>query len=1768
MNQSPNTTCDNNSLVMPDNPNHDYFFQALERIRTKLLDKTRRNRLLNFRESARDVAIMDEMADEVNDYLVLNGGRFRFLSIPDEDGIKRGADEERMRELPSLFQQNGVVDSRHSDNKLQTPFRQKELDRRLRRLYLEHRTVIEETGANNLYLAMGFLRWQEDREDSLEQLAPLMLVPVRLEREGRAGEARYLLAFDDEPLDTNYSLLEKLKHSFDIRLPLLSDEQKPERYWEEVDEAIETKKRDNWQVVRAMTIGLFRFQKQVMWHDLDPNRWPLHSPLVDKDLIRRVLVGPGDTDSPPGILTATYEQDHPDGQLADIRLIRDADSSQFAALVDGLKREDGLVVEGPPGTGKSQTITNLIAASLAEGKTVLFVAEKMAALTVVYKRLEEQGLGDFCLQLHGLKTGKKELLESVALRMTRRAQFSQDLDQKRMLLEEYRKSLLDTSEALSEHVGPEKLPLYEVVWRVEHLRNLLPDGFAATEIPDSANLSFSTFSRSKQLLEDLGNEWASIPDAAHRAWAGYRPQTVSESDIETLQAAILSGVLAINRLQDWLVTSPTGPSMRGAPVSQLYDLAKHSLDELLPALPSGISANLVFEILKNDLVAEFKLLLETIAGYLRKVEEVNQTFDFASSHSDSYAQMVKDNAGSISSVACSQTTRIGDLAHESMLFAQTVTDLERMPDHAVPVLELVGGFARTLSDCRDLAGRAQELGAGPRSLFVYGNPIHSKPIAKALVDEAEQRSQEIIRRADRLGGFDVTNVGGTAALKESIRQVVVRRDSLLPILNSDYRRAKRHIRSMMHDPRQFSRKPKFLNSLSQLEKFCQDRDQFSEDVTLDRALGPLFAGIETEWSRLTEIVNFSQDLRESIGAERAEFVLSDWEAHVDRMTKAANNLGSATSRVHEFASAHPFPSNLWKRPLEEVVRTLGPWSFRVDKARSVLIVPWCNPRQSLEQVLEAAEAHAAARNLEHKVETNARFDVFMERYWRGPDTQLKALQGTQSWIAGRLDFNALDQRLLLAVFNDAGTIDRSRLGELIGHVRDFSSAIERQTATLGRFGTVDSSVWHGGADVDLDRFIEKLNQCTDTVRSVPLITRWESRRKEVAAMGLEIFAKSLAMNWIVGHQCGTAFECSVYATILKERIAAVPILSRFGRETYEGLRRRFAALDKQTLALAADEIAATLCRVPVPPGIGHGPVRNFTEERLLRHEANKKKRHIPLRKLVTRAPNALQVLKPCFLMSPLSVAQFLPPGEIHFDLVVMDEASQIRPEDALGSIARAQRAVIVGDPKQLPPTSVFDSAVTEDDDAEEAIADDTESILDVCLKLFPFRRLRWHYRSEHEDLIRFSNEKFYDGDLIVFPSPLGDSRDFGVHSIFVETPSYRKGRNREEARVVVEDIVNHYRSGRRSSLGVVALNKRQAEEIELLLDHARQDDPIVDKLITTSNESEPLFIKNLENVQGDERDVIYISVTYGPEALGERTFQRFGPINSDLGWRRLNVVATRARRLVRVFTSMKPVDVLVGDGTRRGVHALRDYLEYAETGRIQRRGRPSGRAPESDFEEAVGSIIRNLGYEIELQVGVEGFFIDIGIRHPDRPGEFLMGIECDGATYHSSPSVRDRDRLRQDILESKGWSIYRIWSTSWFHTRAPEIDRLADAITLRLEAERRVVPRRIEEESRIARLETDMSWRDKEPAYESRRVGGQISIVEALNRFWEQNIRPQFPERERSVLSESMIGLLSNHLPETKTQWFRTIPLSLRETLDRRQIAFLPDIFDVISEYT
>ena len=478
------------------------------------------------------------------------------------------------------------------------------------------------------------------------------------------------------------------------------------------------------------------------------------------------------------------------------------------------------------------------------------------------------------------------------------------------------------------------------------------------------------------------------------------------------------------------------------------------------------------------------------------------------------------------------------------------------------------------------------------------------------------------------------------------------------------------------------------------------------------------------------------------------------------------------------------------------------------------------------------------------------------------------------------------------------------------------------------------------------------------------------------------------------------------------------------------------------------------------------PRGSMGEMGIIRGEIGRKSRHKPIRWVMRNAGEMVQRIKPVMLMSPISVAQFLPPGSVTFDLLVIDEASQIRPEDALGVVARARQIVVVGDQKQLPPTSFFDRLVDdeEDNDDEEEIpvgatAADMESILSLCeARGLRSRMLEWHYRSRDPSLIRVSNAEFYEDRLVLPPSPLQLDPTYGLKFTRVpgvyargKTASARAGTNRIEAQHVVKAVADHARNNPELSLGVVAFSKAQSDTLTEALEFERRRDPVLDAFLREGR-AEDVFVKNIENVQGDERDVILISVGYGPqEPNGRLASMSFGPVNGEGGERRLNVLFSRARVRCEVFASFDPGDIDPSRSSREGPRVLKRFLDFAKTGIIEERV-STGLAPDSPFEEDVIRVIRGLGYEADPQVGTAGFRIDIGVRHPDRPGQYITAVECDGAAYHSALWARERDRLRQDVLEGLGWRFHRIWSTDWFHRKEAEVRRLADALMKAKEA--------------------------------------------------------------------------------------------------------------------
>ncbi|HVD03621.1 MAG TPA: AAA domain-containing protein [Candidatus Dormibacteraeota bacterium] len=516
-----------------------------------------------------------------------------------------------------------------------------------------------------------------------------------------------------------------------------------------------------------------------------------------------------------------------------------------------------------------------------------------------------------------------------------------------------------------------------------------------------------------------------------------------------------------------------------------------------------------------------------------------------------------------------------------------------------------------------------------------------------------------------------------------------------------------------------------------------------------------------------------------------------------------------------------------------------------------------------------------------------------------------------------------------------------------------------------------------------------------------------------------------------------------HSSVLDAVSLADPEIGTFDGPAYSRTVAEFRAADARHIETTPARIRRTVAEHMIA-------VRDAfpSESDLVTHEAGKKRRHVPIRLLFQQAPHVLTALKPCWAMSPLVVSQVLPVEQC-FDVVIFDEASQVTPESAAGALMRANQAVVAGDPHQLPPTAFFASgSAVDDEEADEltgSMTKDFESVLDVMGALLPppigTKRLDWHYRSRDERLIAFSNAQpqLYDWSLVTFPG--AETAQVITHQLVPFVPS---GVDQEqsvahEVTAVVKSVSEHAHDRPHESLGVITMGIKHMERIEEAVRRARQVDPVLEAYLSeVFYGTEKFFVKNLERVQGDERDAILISIGYGKSADG-RMLYRFGPLNNAGGERRLNVAVTRARSRIAVISSFSSTDMEPARLKADGAHMLRDYLRYAESGGTDLGERRHERDPLNPFEADVLAQLTAAGLALECQVGCSGYWIDFAAKHPTEPGRYVLAIEADGVMYHSSATARDRDRLRQDHLERLGWRFHRIWSSDWFHHRDREV---------------------------------------------------------------------------------------------------------------------------------
>jgi very-short-patch-repair endonuclease len=1763
---------------------------SIEKIRRRLLDLSNRNRLLNFRHTRKSsLRLVHEVPDGCFSVL-LDGGEYVFRPVPRPpkraragviaegaaapDGAQPAATEyARILGIDTSFDlpdTASLSNPQHRDGELQTLHYPEELESILRSMAGAARLAVEETGSNMLYLVLGFLDWYESDDSQQARSAPLLLLPLAIERgkpDSRDGVFRYRIRHSGEDVFANLCLQEKLRQDFGVAMPELETDQLPSAYLERISRLVEG--RDRWTVRRQMTMTLLSFGKMLMYRDLDSRTWsnsggPTTHPRVREFFEGRSYEG---FDVARDYRIDEWEQASPAPVLID-----DADSSQHSVLIDAL-RGDSLVVVGPPGTGKSQTITNLIAAAMAEGKRVLFVSEKLAALEVVRHRLDRAGLGQFCLELHSHKTQKSALIEDLRARVQTRGSFRAPalLDQRVETLRSYKDTLRDYAELIGGRFGALGQTLHELLWNCRRRRTLLLEGalkpLEEMDIAGAEHMSLSAFQRFSASFADYAAHLESQLESASpldvHPWAGVHAEGLTFRDDERLVQPLLSARNAaaalaslVQEIESHVSSNTWTPSSLGRLASALDTIHATGTD-LIPTLLPRLSDPTVRTQLESfcEQVRRYRTLRSEMTQRLGRVPTISLEGVSECAARLNAVHSVLPRAGSI--------TDLRAATKELLQMATALRDLRRI----MGLLDEAGvHIPREIGTIQLTGATLAAVIEAPLDAWPHRGEQLQRSGVGALVDAARRAAEPICSKRAGLESRLVLDFAPTVA--EARRFTAAAANARWwKLFDPEWKAARGALATMSRDATRVN-PARAKTEFQALSVYLEHKSVFEGDHVHREVAGPSFRGIDTPFDQLGALAKWWDRTHTDVARRyRGESVAQAlWSMSAEllgaivKACDADSALRSIPARAAEAVAAFQSLVSIDLQPQEEeasdaLAQRCETMAHECHTVATTLEDLGFREADRLDAVASGLSAIREMRELERGVTTDPHSKDLLGGHFHGADTDLDRVFRTFVF-ADEVRSSTLPATLKSLLGQDDAPQRLAWLRAWAARVREAQRELGTNWEAFRATGEVDPNAWYDSDVPTINAIVGRADRALAAQTQLPGWLDFRRARGEAARSGLGSVLTLAETGRLPRDQIVAAFEFVFLNSVVRAAFREHPQLARFSGLTHEQLRQRFAQLDRETIQLERERIAALIDSQVPPAGVGYGPAAAWTEMALIHRETAKQRRHIPIRQLVRRAGHALQALKPCFMMGPLSVAQYLAPDTLHFDLVVMDEASQLRPEDALGAICRGQQVVVVGDPMQLPPTSFFDrigeDEEVDEDDLAQGMAE-AESILDIAQAVYrPTRMLRWHYRSRHADLIAYSNQEFYRNELVVFPSPLTDSPELGIKFHHVPNGRFEGRKNVVEARQVVDAVLRHARETPEDSLGVVTLNLNQRELIENELEQRLKDDPALQRFLERHRESlQPLFVKNLENVQGDERDAIIISATYGPDRHGA-VFQRFGPINGPMGHRRLNVLFTRARKRVLLFSSLVADQIRVGPDSSAGLRALRGYLQFAQTGLLEG-VRFTGREPDSDFEIEVASALRARGYEVVAQVGVAGFFIDLAVRHPDAPGRFLLGVECDGATYHSSRSARDRDRLREEILRKLQWRIERIWSTDWFRSPSAEIDRIVHRLDEALKEERE-------------RITVTAMLQVLTPTPAATEYLTVEHAAVALARLRDTRVLPENPADSPSacILRDEMIQAFLRHRPLDRTEWQDRIPIDMRLDTEPAQSRYLDDIFSVL----
>ena len=1697
------------------------FTDILEKWKKNVLQLDAKNPLISFKPPRGAVEIDTDNPYQVFEDLI----------------VKKSLTFDYARKLGTLFDDENDKPQLHTEKHYLSSKDENLLDlqRKLGLLRSRDQTWEQEQGINVLFLTLGRISWTDEEKDE-QRKSPLLLLPCNLVRTSPRNPFQ-LEAEEDIP-ETNETLRVRFQQDFGYDLPEfdLSEEDdlsvSLKAYLEKIKKTEGYK--EDWEIDERIFLSTFTSLKLAIYNDLDSiqdkgtnhpiiNGFTKFNPSApSKDQIT------GDLEDYSDLTGAKLDD------LLDIKketAVLTADYSQLLAL-NKLMEGKTFVLHGPPGTGKSQTIVNMIATCMFQGKSVLFVSEKKAALEVVKRRLQEVKLDDFALDLHnnsGLPKKTyiyKQLKDSLDAEMYAHEPLINvdELKQKRDALNLYTRKLHEKRAPINKSVFELYGHLSDLVDFPDiKIPELFLDSITEKRLNDVIGWLGQLEPRSREFKEHNTSKWKSLqidnPELSlvrditenakkieHFFDNCFKDASKIYSDIDLLPPQNISEIRAFIKCLSHLQTAPIISR-------ELLESDEIETIELYKECESQINLQFKLDSLNEYLKNSFKREIPALDH-----QEIQKYFSF------------KNDAERVA-------IKIFSRDWQSLLITDSNIFLEKLQN----ILDILGNLDATLSDLEDLIGVKLENSLSLNEIhhllhsdndhfsvndleedFVFNKNIK---ILRIYLDQISQNGlvpESWFLKHERLTkdreNTDRSILDLFCQAKEFVQDLDTNEklwDELDPsienYINYDvlmrYRTSYGNIFTRMFSS-QYKKDRNIIRGSLKTQNSANHKVDFNKERELVERLFALINS-RNSWH---DIRNQLADLLEDDGINRKtnwdswinmyktfDLLRSVWpnsnqsyqksimntesQERIKRLIDELNKLNSHVKAL-EFPETENKPTGkpIWvESDIKGLLKHVGDLLNASKSFQDNVLIPMgplkplVNPNFS--KIKSIITKCKELEVVNAQITTTSKYPDF-ENDDNG-NQAVNTWEGIKHSIEWIYEFK--DLYTILSELHDGSDLDKESIGRLVykpinkddleNCLKDLSLIDDKYREFIAKIE--ENKIFKNSEYLQEDKAFQVIvtwakELLTDTgsvnewATYISLVKQLEhSFQFPIVDTLRDITDQSNEVNAIIMKR--------IYAKFIDKFRSEEPVLLSFHGESHEKLRDEFVNLDQKLGLEKTNRIREKVLR--------NYPMRISTSSNssalaTLKNETNKKRRQLPVRLLLRRIDDLIKTYKPCYLMSPLAVSQFVELKEGFFDVVIFDEASQIRPEEAIPSIIRAKQVVLAGDEHQMPPSRAFRSSSDDDEeewDEEEWIEkiedpdatsnqlSDKESILDVAIStigtLFDETYLNVHYRSEHQSLIKFSNREFYDNKLITFPSSHLQNNKVGIETHFMPDATYDKGRTRhnsDEARKVVELVLDHMKSKPDESIGVAAISQAQQFHIEELLNQRLMEEEDLDERFAITH-PEYFFVKNLENIQGDERDRIIISIAYGPSHKDDVTpANNFSGVNNPGGERRLNVLVTRARKKIDVVYSIKPGQITAKS---TGARLLRSFLEYAEdpdkifgadpiTGEI--------RDHESPFETSVEKALTKRGYTVARQIGSGSYWIDLAIISEDKSG-YDLGIECDGAMYHSSPTARDRDYGRQRILERKlGWKgkILRIWSTDWINNRDRELDKIDSKIKL------------------------------------------------------------------------------------------------------------------------